>query len=115
MNRQEKRITQYFQTMGMSLNQQALAEFSNREQGHLERLCERMAYLYDQMVGKKYASETKRSLFKDEFRALEWIMWEMGIVPSEARQKLDLNDPTSPDKINIVDDAIRESISGLAR
>jgi hypothetical protein len=91
MNSKEKLLIQYFQTIKLPLNQNAFVEFNNQQKHHLERLGERMVYLYDQIVGQKYVSDAKRSLFKDEFRALEWIMWEMGLVSGETFQRLDLD------------------------
>lgn len=92
MSRETKRITQYFEKMQLPLNEMALNGFSNSEKKHIERLCERMLYLYNQLSNKTYPTEIKRLLLKDEFRALEWAMWEFGIVDSETYQKIQFED-----------------------
>ena len=89
MNREEKHIVQYFQEMKLPLNLRVLEQYSNLEKHHLERLCERMSYLHSQLMDEKISrSDNRRSFLKDEFRALEWILWEMGLT--ETYLKLDL-------------------------
>jgi hypothetical protein len=83
MNREERRIAQYFQDMGLPLNQDALPDFNNIEKRRLERISERMHWLYNRLVDRQSPSPSKYRLEKDEFRALEWIMWEMGLIAGE--------------------------------
>jgi hypothetical protein len=83
MNREEKRIAQYFQDMNLPLNEGAFLDFNNVEKRRLERLSERMHWLFDRLVNRQSPSASKFRLEKDEFRALEWIMWEMGLIDGE--------------------------------
>ena len=83
MNREEKRIAQYFQDMGVPLNHGAFEDFNNLEKRRLERLSERMHWLHRRLVSRQSPTQSKYRLEKDEFRALEWIMWEMGLIDGE--------------------------------
>lgn len=90
-NREERRIAEYFEDMGLSLNPESFKDFNNIEKRRLERLSERMHWLYDRLVERKSPTQSKYRLEKDEFRALEWIMWEMGLIAGEGEyQKLNI-------------------------
>jgi len=83
MNREERRIAQYFEDMELPLNQEAFQDFNNVEKRRLERLSERMHWLFNRLVTRQSPSPSKYRLEKDEFRALEWIMWEMGLIAGD--------------------------------
>lgn len=72
----ENRIIKHFQLMKIEINLQALTEYSNSEKEKLERLAERMLYLYNKI---KYEFEPTLYL-KKEFQALEWVFYEFNII-----------------------------------
>lgn len=75
----ELKIIKNLDTMGIAIDDAALKEYSNTEKEKLERLAERMSYLYDK-VKNNTGSSANISFCKEEFRALEWVFYELGII-----------------------------------
>jgi hypothetical protein len=86
MSKKEEKITMYFREMGIPLNRGVFLDFSCAEKERLERLCERMKYLYNQLITRRDVPQNKFLFMKDEFRALEWVMWEFGLIEGEFRK-----------------------------
>jgi len=81
MNRDLKRMQSYLSTVGFEIDEQTLmTEYNSQERKHLERLTERAAYLYIRLQNGEQKTKQKFLLEKDEYRALEFILNEMGVI-----------------------------------
>lgn len=91
MSNLDIKIIQLFKSMSIPIDENSLKEFSYREkEKYLERLLERMNYLYRRLQDQCQPNEAKFYLEKDEFRALEWILWEMDLIKSDAHFKTEI-------------------------
>lgn len=79
-NVRHKKIVGHFKDMGIDVDDAAIAEYSSTEKEKLERLADRMSYLYDKLKNDSSTPSNKISFLKDEFRALEWVFYELGII-----------------------------------
>ena len=95
MSKKEDKISMYFREMNMTLNRAVFSDFSCAEKERLERLCERMQYLHNQLVSRRDIPQNKFLFMKDEFRALEWVMWEFGLIEGNSRKPSSTNNGVS--------------------
>ena len=79
-NVRHKKIVSHFKNMGIAVDDAAIAEYSSTEKEKLERLAERMSYLYDKIKNDPTTPLNKLQFIKEEFRALEWVFYQFNII-----------------------------------
>ena len=85
MNRDLKRIQSHLSHLGFEMDEETLMkEFNSQERKHLERLTERATYLYVRLQNGEQKTPAKFSLEKDEYRALEWVLFDMGVIKEKS-------------------------------
>lgn len=91
MTSRDKNLIKHFDTMKISVDLESLTEFSNTEKEKLERLARRMEFLYNILLNDKdkVGKESSYQFAKEEFRSLEWVFYEFGII-AEGAEKVKL-------------------------
>lgn len=85
MNAKQQKLMQHLHNMNYNVNVESIENFSSNEKFNLERIAERMSYLYTKLVNDRLIPENKRSLMKDEFKALQWVLYEFEIINDQKR------------------------------
>ena len=86
MSSKENKICKYFELMGIAFSDEIFREnvFASSEKDKLERLAERMLYLFNKIKSDSRLQPSKKQFWKDEFRALEWVFYEFNIIAEGA-------------------------------
>jgi hypothetical protein len=75
-----KKIVEYFNSMSIPIDEQVLSEYSADEKDKLEKLAERMFFIWDKVNTDTSIPAKKLSFLKKEFDALQWVFYQFNII-----------------------------------